>query len=86
MTAPSIDQDDAAAGAGRPPPPTGRLQRNLALVVLLAVAAYWSISGLDISLERLLTAPHEAPVSRLDEARAARQRRLRFDPDAPRDG
>ncbi len=59
MTTPTLDQQPADS-AGRPEPPKGRVQRQIVILVVLVVAVVWSISGLDISMDRLRSAPGDA--------------------------
>ena len=54
MAAPTMDKDHI-----RPPKPERRAQR-LAGVLFFAVALVWSLSGLDITLSRLVSAPSDA--------------------------
>jgi len=54
MAAPTKDQPHQAE---RPVPPSSTRSRKLALVAVLAVAAIWSVSGLDVTLDRFLSAP-----------------------------
>lgn len=44
----------------RPPRPVGPLLRRIALALVVAILFIWGLSGLDISLSRLRTAPGEA--------------------------
>lgn len=55
MTAPTVE----TAPPSRPSAPASK-GRRIALVVVIAVAAVWSISGLDITWARLRSAPGEA--------------------------
>ena len=43
-----------------PEQPVGQRRRRIALATILLIAVVWSISGLDVSLERLLSAPGDA--------------------------
>ena len=44
----------------RPPPPRGARERRSALAVVLVGAMVWSLSGLEVTLDRLLGAPGDA--------------------------
>ena len=55
MTAATVDRIPE-----RPTPPRSSRQRKAALVVIVVIAAIWSISGLDVTVERLLSAPGDA--------------------------
>ena len=46
--------------APRPAPPTGVKRRRALLALLLIVGAVWSLTGLDITLDRVLGAPGDA--------------------------
>lgn len=50
--------DDTQAGAGRPPRPPRRGRWLLAGIVLVGIV--WSFAGLDISLDRLVSAPSDS--------------------------
>ena len=45
---------------GRPPAPTGAASRRLALGALLVILVGWSLTGLDVTVDRLLGAPGDA--------------------------
>lgn len=60
MTAAATDHIPPDGEQERPSPPSGQVPRRIALLVLLVVALTWSISGLDISMERLRSAPGDA--------------------------
>ena len=45
---------------GRPPAPTGTASRRLALGALLVILVGWSLTGLDVTIDRLLGAPGDA--------------------------
>ena len=44
----------------RPEAPRGAVRRRLLLVLLLAVGAIWSVTGIDVTMDRLLGAPGDA--------------------------
>ncbi|MBC8363987.1 MAG: phosphonate ABC transporter, permease protein PhnE [Actinobacteria bacterium] len=48
------------AMAPRPSPPTGVARRRILLALLLVIGAAWSLTGLDITLARVLGAPSDA--------------------------
>ena len=52
--------DPLAATDGRPAAPTGVARRRWTAAGLLVVAVGWSLSGLDVTLDRLLGAPGDA--------------------------
>ena len=52
--------DPVAATDGRPAAPTGVARRRGTAAGLLVVAVGWSLSGLDVTLDRLLGAPGDA--------------------------
>ncbi len=60
MTSPAPTEIQPGDGGDRPPKPSGTVPRRIALLVLFIVAVVWSISGLDISMERLRSAPGDA--------------------------
>ena len=45
---------------GRPAAPTGTARRRLAMGALLVLAVGWSITGLEVTVDRLLGAPGDA--------------------------
>ena len=44
----------------RPTPPTGVKRRRALIAITLIVGAAWSVTGIDVTLERLLEAPGDA--------------------------
>lgn len=50
----------APATTTRPAPPTGIGRRRWAIALIFVVGAVWSVSGLDVTLDRLLGAPGDA--------------------------
>jgi len=44
----------------RPEAPRGAVRRRLLLVLLLSVGAIWSVTGIDVTMDRLLGAPGDA--------------------------
>jgi len=57
MAAPTKDRTDDAE---RPIAPSSTRTRKLALAAFIALAAAWSVSGLDVTLARLFSAPGDA--------------------------
>lgn len=49
-----------ADSTGRPEPPTGARNRRVVLTVVVAVFFVWGVTGLDVSLGRLRSAPGDA--------------------------
>ena len=47
-------------GTGRPPPPTAARNRRWILALVIGVFFVWGVSGLDVSLDRLRSAPGDA--------------------------
>jgi len=54
------DQAEESAASGRPTPPLGPRLTRIALFIFVVVGFVWGVSGLDVSLERLRTAPSDA--------------------------
>ena len=47
-------------GTGRPPPPTAARNRRWILALVIGVFFVWGVSGLDVSIDRLRSAPGDA--------------------------
>ncbi len=60
MTATLPPETDTPDDGQRPEPPTAARNRRWALAVLIAIFFAWGVSGLDVSIERLRSAPGDA--------------------------